>query len=253
MTELSGPPKTPYAPDEVVPEGKWEFDGEVAQVFDDMLARSIPQYDLMRRTVTDLALEALPDGVSNKHIADLGASRGEALAPIVRNRGSHAVYHAVETAEAMVEQLRERQAGEEWSGYDVRVYDHDLRRGLPEKLPQCRVILCVLTLQFTPIEYRQQILHEIFRRLMPGGRLVLVEKILGDTAEIDETFKGHYYALKGKNGYSPEQIERKRLSLEGVLVPVTPWMNEEMLRGAGFRSVGRFWQWMNFAGWVAIR
>mgnify|MGYP002682876247 CR=1 FL=1 len=59
------------------------------------------------------------------------------------------------------------------------------------------------------------------------------------------------------NGLPLEQqrneIERKRLSLEGVQVPVTARWNEDMLRSAGFDKIECFWRWMNFAGWVAIK
>jgi tRNA (cmo5U34)-methyltransferase len=62
-----------------------------------------------------------------------------------------------------------------------------------------------------------------------------------------------YYKMKSDNGYSQEQIERKRLSLEGVLVPVTAKWNEELLKQAGFKYIDCFWRWMNFAGWIAIK
>jgi len=60
------------------------------------------------------------------------------------------------------------------------------------------------------------------------------------------------YRLKRAN-YTQEEVDRKRASLEGVLVPVTaPW-NEDFLRTVGFWHVDCFWRWMNFAGWVAVR
>ena len=62
----------------------------------------------------------------------------------------------------------------------------------------------------------------------------------------------HYHQLKKHNGYSDELIERKRLSLEGVLVPVTARWNEELLRSAGFTQVDCFWRWMNFSAWVGV-
>ena len=77
--------------------------------------------------------------------------------------------------------------------------------------------------------------------------------MLGNTAEIDEVMVKNYYDAKFANGYSQEQIERKRLSLEGVLVPVTANMNEELLKQAGFRHIDCVWRWMNFAGWLAIK
>ena len=59
--------------------------------------------------------------------------------------------------------------------------------------------------------------------------------------------------MKAKNGYSQEQIERKRLSLEGVQVCVTSNWNLELLKQAGFRQVDTFWKWCNFEGMIAIK
>lgn len=239
--------------DEVQPDGKWEFDESVAEVFGDMLARSIPQIEVMRQTVTDLALEALPrHEMAHGHAVDLGASRGDALAPLVEARQGFCKFHAVETAASMLKTLIDRWPQGAEATHGVEIWEADIARKYPD-LPQAEVTLCVLTLQFTPIEHRQRILRDIWKRTKPGGRLILVEKILGDTAVLDESFKRHYHEMKGRNGYTQEQIERKALSLEGVLVPVTARMNEEILAGAGFSQIGRFWQWLNFAGWVAIR
>ena len=40
--------------DAVIPKEKWEFDADVAECFDDMLARSIPQFDVMRKACFDI-------------------------------------------------------------------------------------------------------------------------------------------------------------------------------------------------------
>ncbi len=62
-----------------------------------------------------------------------------------------------------------------------------------------------------------------------------------------------YLRMKADNGYTQEEIDRKRLSLEGALVPLTAQWNEELLRRCGFQHVDCFWRWMNFAGWVAVK
>ena len=41
--------------DNIVVDKKWEFDSNVADCFEDMLSRSIPQYDVMRKSILDLA------------------------------------------------------------------------------------------------------------------------------------------------------------------------------------------------------
>lgn len=115
------------------------------------------------------------------------------------------------------------------------------------------MVLAVLTIQFTPIEYRQRIISNIFASLVPGGAFIMVEKVLGATTTINEILVERYYDLKHQNGYTGEEIERKRLSLEGVLVPVTAEWNRQLLSSAGFREVDCFWRWCNFAGWLAIK
>jgi tRNA (cmo5U34)-methyltransferase len=59
--------------------------------------------------------------------------------------------------------------------------------------------------------------------------------------------------MKGRNGYTEEEINSKRIALEGVLVPVTANWNEQLLRDAGFTQVECFWRNLNFAGWIAIK
>ena len=81
----------------------------------------------------------------------------------------------------------------------------------------------------------------------------MVEKVIGNSADIDETMTKLYLQIKLDNGYSQEEIDRKKLSLEGALVPVTAKWNEEMLRMSGWSQVDCFWRWMNFGGWIALK
>ncbi len=247
------PSKQPRSMDEGsslghLPRGqKWEFDESVTAVFDDMLARSIPQYEVMRRAVTDVGCEFVKPGTD---IVDLGCSRGEALAPLVERFGAYNRFVGVEVSPPMLGAVRGRFKGLIDAGV-VDIREMDLRRAYPPA--RASLTLSVLTLQFTPIEYRQRIVQNVFDHTLLGGAFVLVEKVLGATAHLDDLLVRLYLAMKGESGYSQEEIERKRLALEGVLVPVAARWNEELLRAAGFREVDCFWRWMNFAGWVAVR
>lgn len=233
--------------DHTQPGAKWEFDESVTTVFDNMLARSIPQYEVMRQSVFSLACNFQKE---NAEIVDLGCSRGEALAPLVDQFGAHNHFTGIEISDPMIEAATKRFQGYINCGV-VNIRKMDLRIDYPRSI-SC-VTLCVLTLQFTPIEYRQRIVRDIYKNTISGGVLILVEKVLGANADIDALLVKNYYGLKSRNGYSQEDIERKRLSLEGVLVPVTAKWNEELLSMAGFRQVDCFWRWMNFAGWVAVK
>lgn len=234
--------------DEVVPNSKWEFDGEVTRAFDDMLARSVPQYEAMRDAVSKIAASRFVDGTD---VVDLGCSRGEALAPLVRAIGKRARrFVGIEVSEPMLAASRSRFFAEENAGL-VSVENLDLRRSYPDV--KASVTLSVLTLQFVPIEHRLRVMRDAFRSTVPNGVLILVEKVIGASADIDAEMVARYYDLKRAHGYSDDQIERKRLSLEGVLVPVTAAWNEDLLRRSGFAEVDCFWRWMNFAGWIAVR
>ncbi len=229
------------------PEGKWEFDGDVAEVFDDMLERSIPQYEVMRDLVDDL-LERYR--VERTAIVDLGSSRGEAVARAIDRHGAHNTWVLVETAPAMLDALHARYGGLE-DGGTVKVLDMDLRVDHPPFAAS--VVLSVLTMQFVPIEHRQGVVTRVHDHLLDGGAFVVVEKVLGDTAPLDEVMVDRYLQMKADNGYSQEDIDRKRLSLEGALVPLTAAWNEDLLRRCGFQHVDCFWRWMNFAGWIAVK
>lgn len=233
--------------DRTLPSGKWEFDASVTDVFDDMLRRSIPQYDVMRAACVSIASRFIkPD----TYVVDLGCSRGEAMRPLVDKYGVHNRFVGVEVSEPMREAARESFAGYVKCGV-VDIKDLDLRRSYPPV--RASVTLAVLTLQFIPIEYRQRVVRDIYKHTVAGGAVILVEKVLGATAELDSVFVDTYYDLKREHGYTQDQIDRKRLSLEGVLVPVTARWNEELLASAGFRAVDCFWRWANFAGWVGVR
>ena len=114
-------------------------------------------------------------------------------------------------------------------------------------------MLSVLTPQFKPIEYGQYIIRLVFESVALGGAFILVEKDLGATVKFDEAFVNLFLKIKRENGYTERQIDRKRMSLEGVLVPVTASWNEELLHQEGFTSVDCFWRRLNFAGWVAVK
>lgn len=233
--------------DHTLPREKWAFDEGVTSVFDNMLARSIPQYSVMRDACYQLGRRYVQHGTD---IVDLGCSRGEALKLFVDEFGAYCHYYGVEIAQPMLIAARLRFAALIDRNV-MDILDMDLRQDYPPA--KASLTLCVLTLQFTPIEYRLQILDRIYQHTLPGGALILVEKVLGATARLNEDMVSLYLAMKAQNGYSREEIDRKKSSLEGVLVPVTARWNEEMLRGAGFREVDCFWRWMNFAGWLGVK
>lgn len=229
----------------VIEDGKkWEFDDAVTSVFDNMLVRSIPQYSLMRELVKRIGFKYVK---INSDIVDIGCSNGLAVEPFVKAYGPDCNYLLFDVSEPMLGKCREKYGAFE----NMAIQNYDITQGIPKC--DASLVLSVLTLQFTPIEYRQKIVQSIYDSLRPGCAFIMVEKVLGNTYEIDNVLVDEYYRIKSENAYTQEQIQSKRKSLEGVLVPITSKWNEDLLRMAGFRKIDCFWRCLNFAGWLAIK
>lgn len=237
--------------DEIILE-KWEFNSEVTNCFDDMLLRSIPQYEIMRSCVYTLGVSVL-NKISKKRavsILDIGCSNGLSLERFVKYYGDNGRFRGIDVSEPMLSDAKERFKEDIGLGI-VEINNVDLRNDFPKDAYD--LITSILTIQFTPIEYRQKIIQNIYDNLSVGGAFIMVEKVLGNCNELNELMIDTYLEMKKNNGYSQEQIKRKRMALEGVLVPVTSNWNIDLLKQAGFKKIDVFWRWMNFEGYIAIK
>ena len=230
--------------DKINPEGKkWEFDEEVTRVFGDMLERSIPNYDTMRELCFMVGRNFVNDGGT---VSDIGCSNGLASEKFIQNF-PYTEFYLFDVSEPMLEACRSMYEGRS----NVYVLYQDLRKGVP--VSGNDLIISSLTIQFTPMEYRQNIFQSVYDNLNRGGAFILVEKVLGNSADIDNILVDEYYNIKRENGYTEELIQNKRKSLEGVLVPMTASFNEHLLRQSGFSKIDCFWRCLNFCAWIAIK
>jgi tRNA (cmo5U34)-methyltransferase len=230
----------------------WEFDEDVAEVFTDMLERSIPDYHTMRKLVDQVAEHFIKP---NTRFVDLGCANGLSAEGIIANHYKDVISYLSDVSEPMLSKCRERYKKQIEEGY-VHVTRLDLTKypiGYGCFSNGCSVILSCLTLQFIPVEYRQGIIESVYSSLDKGGAFILVEKVLGNSSEIGSIFTSIYYNMKRENQYTEEQIASKRKSLEGVLCPLTEEMNISMLKMAGFRKIDTFWKHLNFCGIIAIK
>ena len=185
--------------DNVKPGEKWEFNEDVAACFANMLERSIPDYKSMRALTYKIGGQYIkPDTL----IVDVGCSTGLAVEPFVEQFRDQNDFLLIDSAPAMVEASRKRFRDE--PGVTVRpgyLWDH-----LPLKDP-ASLVLSVLSLQFMPTSYRQKLISDIYGGLVPGGALILVEKVVSEN--LDEIMVQMYYEMKRENGYTEEQIMEK--------------------------------------------
>lgn len=231
----------------VCPGADWSFNNDVAQVFHNMLRRSIPELEMMRNLVTMYGERYIQPGGT---ILDMGCSCGDSLLPFVKKHGTANRYVGIDRSEAMLAQAKQFFAKEIETGM-VRFLLLDLEHTFPQ-IEAC-LMLSVLTMQFLPIEHRERCLRQAHTALVPGGALLLVEKIRGETPAEDEILTDLYYEFKNIQGYSWQAIERKKISLQNNMKPATIKRNVEMLYEAGFEQVNCFWRCLNFAAWVAVK
>lgn len=233
--------------DQIVAAQAWEFNDDVVNVFDDMLSRSIPAYEEMRETVLMMIEPLITDG---GFILDVGCSHGEMIDRMIKRFGNslHVSYVGIDSSTAMVKKARARFSDNE----SVTVFHGDLSNADMTRL-RYDAVLSILTLQFIPIEHRQRILKSIYGSITAGGCFILVEKVLGETSPGQDHLVDVYYQMKRKNGYTDEQIEAKRISLQNVLVPLRASENIRLLKDAGFSVVEPFWQNLNFVGIYASK
>lgn len=229
--------------DKVMKDGKWDFDEDVAKCFDNMLERSIPDYQNMRELVFRIGSNFVK---ADTAIMDIGCSNGISAEPFILRYDDNEIY-LLDVSEPMLQICRKKYE----RNTNVKIFNHDLRQGVINI--DCSLIMSILTLQFTPIEYRQKIIDSVYKDLTNGGAFIMVEKVLGNTYSLDNVFVENYYQKKKDNHYTNEQIKNKRKSLEGVLVPITSNWNIELLKNAGFKEIDCFWRYLNFAGYIAIK
>jgi tRNA (cmo5U34)-methyltransferase len=226
------------------------FDTKVAQVFDDMVGRSVPLYSELQHMLADLTLQFTPS--HDGRICDLGCSTGTTIDFILSNPSCPASTHAfgVDNAPAMLEEARQK-LSRHLEAQRVTLITADLDGDL--QLPAVNVVLMNWTLQFVRPLHREALLRRIYSALRPGGALLMAEKVLVEDSMLNRMYIELYYRYKAKQGYTAEEIQRKRESLENVLIPYRVEENVELLQRCGFETVDTCFRWFNWAAFVALK
>ena len=225
----------------------FEFDAQVAGVFDDMIRRSVPLYsEIIKRQVQLIRKFYRPGTV----IYDLGCSNGNLgiqLGGCMDGRPYTMV--AVDNSAPMLAVFRERMAdtGLEQS---ITLQCGDIRQATIEN---ASVVVLNFTLQFLPPEDRDALMDRICQGLTSGGILLFCEKITHAHAGVAELQRAFHHAFKRENGYSELEISRKREALEKVLIPEALECHLDRLDRVGFTAMEVWLKWFNFAALIAIK
>lgn len=221
------------------------FDGKVAQVFPDMIRRSVPGYDtIITMTETLAAQYAQPNTV----LYDLGCSLGASTQSLVQ--GSRSVpcsIIAVDHSPAMLQHCQrsfiQGQSTVQFICADISDISVD----------NASLVVLNFTLQFVPRKNRYPLMQNIYHGLCRGGVLLLSEKICVEDQKEQDFNCDLHHAFKRVNGYSDIEISQKRMALENILVPETLTQHQQRLKQAGFTTIVVWFHCINFMSLIAIK
>ena len=228
--------------------GDFVFDERVVRVFPDMINRSVPGYGLI---VPMIGLMARQYARDFSNLYDLGCSLGAvslAMRAAVRSEGVR--IRAVDNSPDMIRQLQALLEEAEGSGLpEIEPVYQDI---LETPIENASVVVLNFTLQFVDPPDRTGLLQKIARGLVPGGVLLLSEKIRFPDSEEQSLQTRWHEAFKRTQGYSELEIARKRDALENVMKPDTFQQHRDRLAEAGFHRVYRWFQGLNFVSMIAM-
>jgi len=229
------------------PAAPFEFSEQVVRVFPDMIERSVPGYRLLLELTPILVRRAVRP---ETRIYDLGCSLGAATLAARRAVQEPGVsITAIDNAPEMVARCRTL-VEQDNSRVPVEVLEGDIRDA---EIENASVVLVYFTLQFLPLEARDELLHRVARGMVPGGVLIMAEKIAFEPGSAQAWMDEHHHDFKRAQGYSDLEIARKRQALENVLVPETRQAHHDRLKAAGFSEVHDWFQCFNFTCIAAVR
>ena len=237
---------TIYA-DPLSEQGLFAFDDNVARVFPDMINRSVPGYPTI---VAMTGLLAGKYAIANSSLYDLGCSLGAstlAMRQNIKQPGCHII--SVDNSPAMLERCK--------NIVDTDIHDTPVTLTCADAqtvpIQNASVVVLNFTLQFIPRELRDQVIRNIYQGLLPGGVMVLSEKVTFEDQHLDELNIELHHQFKRANGYSDLEVARKRSALDTVLIPETLNQHRQRIANAGFSSCDVWFQCFNFASLVALK
>ncbi len=223
----------------------FRFDESVVAVFDDMVKRSVPGYEAMIQMV---GLVARTYGKDHTNYYDLGCSTGATILSLaLNNKRKNNKLIAVDNSPQMVKECQRNLSGK-IDNFEIVCGDiNDI------SIENASIVVLNLTLQFVDVEKRFKLIKKIYDGLIPGGVLIISEKIHFDDKENQKQLARLHLDFKRANGYSELEIANKRQSLENILVTESKEAHLERLKSCGFSESSCHFQCLNFASFLSVK
>ncbi len=170
---------------------QFEFDEEVASVFDDMLSRSVPFYKEMQRLTINFALNFLEE---DDVVFDLGCSTASTLIELSKHSSSKLKLIGIDNSEAMLNRARKKAKA---FGVDIELINDDLHN---IDYTNAKLILANYTLQFIRPLQREKLVKKIYNSLENEGIFIFSEKVISANKVLDKQYIDEYYDFKKTQG-----------------------------------------------------
>ncbi len=225
----------------------FNFDDRVAEVFPDMIQRSVPGYEIMINMLGSLTQKFSQE---NANYYDLGCSLGAATLAMRRQiTQSGCQIIAVDNSNAMLERCE--------SHVNAFNYHTPVVYKLADindiDISNAAIVVLNFTLQFLSPAQRQGLIDGIYQGMRPGGLLFISEKLKFADPTIDSLLVDLHHDFKKANGYSELEISQKRSALENVMLTDSLEAHEKRIRQAGFEHFSLWYQQINFSSMIAIK
>ncbi len=244
----------------------FNFDEKVANVFPDMINRSVPGYASIVAMTGILSAEFYQAG-SNCY--DLGCSLGASSLSMARSinarfenaqlvetpsvKDSSLRIIAVDNSQAMLQKAQILLKQSDPDGSDISCIDFICDDINFVDINNASVVVMNFTLQFIALEQRSSLLAKIYQGMRTGGILILSEKLNYTDTEQQKLLIDMHHFFKKANGYSKLEISQKRQTLENVLLPETLEQHKIRLQQIGFKQTEQWFQCFNFSSLIAIK
>ena len=231
------------------PTGSFRFDARVADVFNDMISRSVPGYSQILNMLPTLTKQ-LKQPSSNYY--DLGCSLGAGMLAMAQGFETEELTDTniigIDNSTAMLNQARNKLSA--FKDVPFKLKEQDIQSS---DIDNAAIVLMNFTLQFIPLNDRMSMINKIFHGLHDGGALILSEKIKFKESSTHDLLTDIHHQYKADQGYSQLEIAQKRDAIENVLIPETLDAHTQRLKGAGFRIITPWVQNLQFISILAIK
>jgi len=225
----------------------FSFDDAVADVFPDMIRRSVPGYDAI---ISQLGVLAKHYAQPDTNIYDLGSSLGAATLSMYRQTSDLNLKHiCVDNSASMVKRCQSR-LQRHMPDANLDVICEDIEK---IEIRNASLVVLNFTLQFLRPEMRLTLIKKVYDGLLPNGVLILSEKLIFEDELENQLQIDWHLTSKRANGYSDMEISQKRAALENVMIPDTFEQHQQRFINAGFEQYYRWFQSFNFASFIALK